>query len=278
MLLPLLCLWFIFYPQTQATGAAAGHLTLWVHPYLPATELVNRFTPLAEYLAAGLDRPVEIRVPQNYQTHVEVVGRNQADLAFMGPAGYVAMRRQYGEKPLLAVLEEKGSILFHGVIIVRQDSLLHELGQVKGQSFAFGDPHSTMSYLVPRAMLARAGVELADLARYDFLNSHHDVALGVLGGYFAAGGVKDEVFDYYQPRGLRALAVSPPIPDHLFATRSNLDTGTVERLRELLLAVNEHPDRQLILGSIKDGLTGLRPVTAEDYDELAALTEEFDDD
>ncbi|MFH7326322.1 phosphate/phosphite/phosphonate ABC transporter substrate-binding protein [Desulfurivibrio sp. C05AmB] len=253
-------------------------LNLWIHPYLPATELIRRFSPLADYLAEELERPVQIRVQQSYQTHIDLIGRDHADLAFIGPASYVIMRRQYGHKPLLAMLEENGYPVFQGMIIVREEAPFTSLTDLKGQSFAFGDPNSTMSYIVPRAMLAQAGVSLDDLARHDFLNSHHDVALAVLGGYFAAGGVKDEVFYAYQPRGLRALATSPLIPDHLFLTRADLPPALVDRLRELLLAINHHPRKLEILKGIKETVTGLVEAQPENYDSLEEMMAIFSGD
>lgn len=180
---------------------------------------------------------MHIRVQTSYQGHVDFVGQDQADIAFMGPASYVLLRKKYGAKPLLARLEESGASFFHGVIIVRQDSPLTTLADLRGKNFAFGDPNSTMGHIVPRAMLAGAGVSVSELARHDFLKSHNDVALAVLGGYFDAGGIKDEIFAEYEKRGLRALAISPPVPEHLFLTRSTLPAPLVERLRALLQAV-----------------------------------------
>lgn len=85
-----------------------------------------------------------------------------------------------------------------------------------------------MGHIVPLAMLARAGVPLSQLERHDYLNSHNDVALAVLGGYFDAVGMKDEIFAEYENRGLRALATSEPMPDHLFLARSNLPATSSE--------------------------------------------------
>lgn len=259
--------------------AAAGEnreLTLWVHPYLPATELTSRFTPLAEYLATELDRPVRVRIQQSYQAHIDFVGRDQADLAFMGPASYVIMRRTYGDKPLLAMLEEDGRPFFTGMIIVRDDSRFGNLTELKGESFAFGDINSTMGHVVPRALLEQAGISLDALGRFDFLNSHHDVALGVLGGYFAAGAVKDEVFYAYRARGLRALATSPLIPDHPFLARADLPANLVQRLQKALLAINQHPLKAEILPAIKDSVTGLVEVEPEYYDILDEMLESFE--
>lgn len=261
-----------------ASASNDEELTLWIHPYLPATELIRRFTPLTDYLAEELERPLQIRVQQSYQAHIDFVGRDLADLAFIGPASYVIMRRQYGNKPLLAMLEENGLPFFHGMIIVREEAPFNSLTDLKGESFAFGDLNSTMSYIVPRSMLAEAGVSLDDLGRHDFLNSHHDVALAVLGGYFAAGGVKDEVFYAYRPRGLRALATSPLVPDHLFLTRVDLPPALVERLNTLLLDLNHHPRKLEILKGIKETVTGLVETQPENYDSLEEMMEIFSSD
>ena len=261
---------------STAAAQEQKELTLWIHPYLPAIELVKRFSPLADYLAEGLKQPVRIRVQKSYQSHIDFVGQNQADIAFIGPVSYVIIRKSYGAKPLLAQLEESGTTFFHGVIAVRQDSPLTSLADLKGKSFAFSDPNSTMGHIVPRAMLAQAGVSVNQLARHDFLDSHNDVALAVLGGYFDAGGIKDEIFAEYEKRGLRILAKSPPVSEHLFLTRATLPAPLVERLRSLFLAVNTSPRKQEILSAIKGTATGLVPVKPKDYDSLEELMRSID--
>ncbi len=258
---------FSFAPEVSAGDS----LTLWIHPYLPATELVKRFTPLATYLGNEIGTPIEIRIHKDYQTHFNFVGKDQADIAYLGPVGYLRVSDNFGFKPLLAKLEVNGEPFFHGMIIVRQDSPIKTLADLIGRSFAFGDPDSTMSHIVPRAILAKAGISVDLLSRYDFMGSHQDVALGVLGGYFDGGGVKEEVFYAYEKRGLRVLAKSPPIAEHVFMTRSDLPPELVERLRKAFMAVNQHPQKDNILKSIKKSVSGFAPAADQDLDELREL-------
>ena len=258
------------FPFAQKV-AAGNSLALWIHPYLPATELVKRFTPLTTYLGNELGMPVEIRIKKSYQAHIDFVGRDQADLAYLGPVSYLRISDSFGLKPLIARLEVRGTPFFHGMVIVRQDSSIKKLGDLVGKSFAFGDPNSTMSHVVPRAHLKKAGISLDLLSRHEFLGSHHDVALGVLGGYFDAGGVKEEVFYEYEKRGLRVLAKSPPISEHVFMARSDLPPELVERLQKAFMAVNQHPQKDKILKSIKKSVTGFAPVADRDYGELREL-------
>ena len=172
---------------------ANDQLTLWVHPYLPATEVITKFSPLADYLSKECGQSIKIKVSKTYDSHVKRVGENQMDLAYMGPGPYVKMTHTYGRKQILACLEVNGKPFFHGMIITRQKSTFKTLQDLQGKRFAFGDPNSTMSYLMPRSMLRQAGVDLGDLENYGFLGSHNNVALAVLGGYYDAGGVKKRV-------------------------------------------------------------------------------------
>ncbi len=251
----------------------AGPLILAVHPYLPQEELMQRFSPLARYLGNRIGRRVLVRVGRDYQEHETQIGKNQVDIAFMGPASYVKMIERHGAKPLLARLEVKGKAVFRGAIITRADSGITRLGAVKGRRFAFGDPLSTMSHLVPRYMLQQAGIGLQDLADYKYLGSHSNVALGVLSGDFIAGAVKEEVYRKYEYRGLRVVAWTPVLSEHLFVVRDTLPPATVQELCDALLAL-EDPETeggQQILGSIKSDVTGMARVQDSDYDNLRLI-------
>ncbi len=264
-----LCLLLLFAGLASAGSANAQEsLTLGVHPYLPATELVKRFTPLADYLSKKIGKPVTVRVAKDYQEHIDQIGNDRLDIAYMGPASYVKMVALYGEKPLLARLEIKGKPAFKGMIIVREKSTLHSLADLTGKHFAFGDPDSTMSHLVPRFMLWEAGVDVDKLASHTFLYSHHNVALGVLMGDYDAGAVKEEVFYKYEKRGLKAIAGTPLISEHLFVTRRTLPSETIRALREALYNLKDNAEGRVIMSVIKKSMTGMVPVNDGDYDNL----------
>ena len=113
---------------------ANDQLTLWVHPYLPATELISKFSPLAAYLSKKSGRSVEVKVSKSYQSHIKRVGEGQMDLAYMGPASYVKMTHAYGKKTVLACLEINGSPFFHGMIIALENSAIKTLQDLQGHS------------------------------------------------------------------------------------------------------------------------------------------------
>ncbi|UCD34825.1 MAG: phosphate/phosphite/phosphonate ABC transporter substrate-binding protein [Nitrospiraceae bacterium] len=267
---------FVVCLGMESPAPAANPLIFAVHPYLPATEVLQRFSPLADYLGRYIGRPVRIRVSTSYEDHVALFGEGEADIAYMGSASYVKMVKRYGVRPLLARIQTYGTPTFQGIIIVRDESGLLVAKDLKGRRFAFGDPDSTMSCLVPMYMLREQGVALEDFASYKFLSNHGNVALGVLSGDFDAGAVREEIFYRYEKRGLRELLRTPPVSEYLFVADSSLLPDTVEILREALLGLAEKEEGHSVMKSLSSSITGMVPVQDRDYDDLRRILERME--
>lgn len=273
LLLAAVLMLVIIRPFTTVAGEA---LILGVHPFLPSTELVQKFGPVADYLSRELGRPVHLEISRDYGAHIESVAAGAYDIAYMGPVSYVRLVEKHGEVPLLVKLEVDGDPFFQGAIFVREDSPIRELGDLAGKHFAFVGPSSTMGFIVPHHVMKQAGVGIDRLAGYSFLKNHDNVALAVLIGEFDAGAVKEETFQKFAPKGARALVMTPPIPEHLFVTSSRQTPDTVEALRAALLGIVRKPEGLRALRSIKDSGTNLVPVDDRDYDLLRKILKESD--
>ena len=126
---------------------AQDQLVLGIHPYKTSEKLIKAYSPLAQYLTRKVGIPVVLKISADYQTHIDAVGRDQLDIAYVGPSSYVKLYDRYGEKPLLARQAVHGKPTFQGKIVVTGNSPITKLAQLKGKRFAFGDPNSTMSHL-----------------------------------------------------------------------------------------------------------------------------------
>ncbi len=272
-ILAVICLWLniVLFPAVAADQEPP--LLLGVHPYLPPDELMVRFTPLARYLARTTGRQVEVRVGRSYAEHINALGTGLIDIAYMGPASYVTMTRQFGPMPLLARQVINDDPLLKGEIVVRQDSPIKTLSDFKGKCFYFGDVHSTMSHILPELTLARAGVPLSRLGSYRTLDGHENIALGILSGDCDGGAVKSEVYDAFKPRGLRAVAELPEVADHILVASHHLSPELVKKLRQAILNLSQDPDGHHIMTSIHPHMTALVPVRDSDYDSLRTLME-----
>jgi phosphonate transport system substrate-binding protein len=262
-----LILFVLFFLPCNVSASDEESITLQIHPYLPASELLDRFAPLTKYLSKKIKIKIVSNISKDYRNHIDMVGQDRVDVAYMGPASYVLMTQKYGRKHVLSRLEINGSPLFQGVIVTRNNSSIQTLKDLAGKSFAFGDPNSTMSYLVPLYMLQKAGIRKDTLASHTFLSSHQNVAFSVLMGDFDAGAVKEEVFYQFKERGLKGLTWTPKISEHVFVTRSTLPSETVNILRNAMLTLSD----KSILSSIKKGATALVSADDSDYNNLRSI-------
>jgi phosphonate transport system substrate-binding protein len=258
-------------PAARAQTSMTEPLTLAVHPYLTPDDIHARFTPLAAVIARTLGHPVTVRVGGSYAEHINAIGYDQVDVAFMGPASYVTMLDRFGSKPLLARFEVGHRPDLYGVIVVAQGSDLRTVADLRGRSFAFGDRESTMGYYAPAWLMLHNGISLRALGSYRFLGTHPNVALAVLAGDYDAGAIKREVYDDYASRGLRILTELPPTPDHVFVTRANFPPADVAKLRGALLALGKTAEGRQVLLALHPGLTNLIPATEADYQELRQM-------
>ena len=127
-----------------------------------------------------------------------------------------------------------------------------------------------MGYFVPRYLFIQAGVPFPE-EHLQMVRSHNNVCLNVLSGDINAGGIKAKALLKYKDRGLKVIATSPPITDHLFVATAKLDADTVAQVRAALLDIRDPDDVKWLLHPIKAAMTGLSPVEDKDYDALRTI-------
>ena len=229
------------------------------------------FQPFVQVLERQLNQKINITISKDYDTHIERLRKGEVDFAYLGPASYVELQRRSSNHDLLARIEVNGQPSFVGHIVVAQNSPLTDLRELQDKRVAFSDPNSTMGHIVPRHMMLVAGVDVSDLAVSEFLDSHDDVALGVLFGDFDAGAVKHEVYEAYKPRGLKSLTSTPRISEHVFVASSTLAEKLTQDLQQVLYSLHDTPDGMQALKSIKKSISKIVPASPQDYEQLGTI-------
>ena len=128
-----------------------------------------------------------------------------------------------------------------------------------------------MSFVSPHYTLMQAGIVDDAHDEHVFLKTHSNVALAVLAGDYAAGAIKPSVFREFESRGLRTIAETERISEHLFITRSDLPDELVQKLRNIFLLISESEQGMEALRLINDQATGMVAVQDSDYDNLREI-------
>ncbi|OGW34040.1 MAG: hypothetical protein A2010_08545 [Nitrospirae bacterium GWD2_57_9] len=240
---------------------AKDKLIMGVHPYKPPVELHKIFKPIADYISKETGKQVEIQIGQTYDDAGTKIGTGVFDFAYISPVIYVDAQKQYGLVPL-AIIANNGKPTYHGVIAVKKGSGITSLAQLKGKKFAFGARNSNMNHTVPLWMLLNAGVKLSDLQEYNFLKTHDNVAMNIIRGTHAAGGMQPDIAEKYRDQGLEVIAKSPDLPEHVFVANKSLDEATVKAVQKALNSPNAVP----VLQGIKGSISGAPKFTDADFE------------
>ncbi len=170
------------------------------------------------------------------------------DATFFGAYAFYRAKEEAGAVALVARVQ-KGSNTpgsYQSVVLVRADTALRSLQDLRGLELGFVDPNSTAGYLIPLRMLREAGLGADDIT-YRFFNTHQAVLEAVQSGEVAAGAMHRGFYTALGERdpraaaGLRTIATSPPVPAGPVAVRHDLDWETRQRLLLALLRLHEDP-------------------------------------
>src|SRR5271165_839709 len=125
-----------------------------VIPAENASGVVERYTPLTEYLTKELGVPVTLKVVADYAGVIEGQRAGQIHIGYYGPASYA---RAYvtGVKiePFAVEVASDGSKAYHSVFYVKKDSPYQKIEDLQGKNLGLVDPNSTSGNNVPRFVL-----------------------------------------------------------------------------------------------------------------------------
>ncbi len=148
---------------------------------------------------------------------------------------------------------------YYSVILVKKDSGINTLSDLKGKVIAFDEPHSTSAHVLPRMLLVENKLKLIAVvapARPDpdtvgFIHSSDDNAPHLIAiGKVDAAGTSHREFQILRPEirdKLKIIASSRSVPRQIISIRKDLDPKIVAALREILINMDKNPEGQAVL-------------------------------
>ena len=190
-----------------------------------------QFLAMTQYLEQQ-GQPVEFVFYDQYDELLRAFQDGRVDLAYLGPLSYVYLRdRHPAADPLVRFNEADGQPSYRCVLVGFSGDRI-DLARRQDLTVALTQPLSTCGYMgTDRLLRPAAGISLAK-TRYRYLDSHEAVALSVLSGEFAVGGMKDDIAAGFADLGLIVLAQTKrKMPGH--ALVANGRTVSAEQRAEL---------------------------------------------
>ncbi len=236
--------------------------------------LLKRSQPLIRYLERELGMRVRFQFAKDYGAMIEGMEKKIYDLVLLGPKSYVEGHERAGYYAILKPIRH-GSATYRSLIIVRKDSGINTLSDLKGKSFCFTDKESASGYLYPKVFLLKGGINPdRDFESVSFIGTHDGVVLNVYHKNFSAGACFDDARksafkdEPEKIEELKIIARTPPISNEPFAVRPDLDKELVEKISKAFLKLGQSPEGRKILEALYPGtgLEGYAEARDSDYD------------
>ena len=212
--------------------------------------------PFADYLSEKLGMDVEVTLATDYSTIVEAMASGKVDLGIMPPAAYVQARNLDAAEALLSSqlvaydedteqpLEDSYTSTFKGEVLVKADSDMESLEDLKGKKIATLSPNSASGYIYPVAEMKDLGIDPLTDCTLTTVNDIPSEITAVLNGQqdacFVFQGARyvfaSKFSDYDLFKDLKVLYLTEgDIPNDAIAVQPSMDDELKDKIKEVFL-------------------------------------------
>ena len=208
--------------------------------------------PLMDYMSQEIGRTVEFKTVADYTAVIEALKYGHADLARLGPSGYVLAEEEVDLVSIASIASDDGSLMTYQSYIVTRPGLT----TLEGATFAYVDVGSTSGYLLPATYIKKEGIELGKTL---YAGSHPAVMEAVKNGSVDAGATNDARWraalddGLIKPDELSIFWQSELIARGAFVVRTDMPEDLRLAIQEALLSAPPEVVEQCNLDSSRFG-------------------------
>jgi phosphonate transport system substrate-binding protein len=226
----------------------------------------------------------------NYDSQVDATLSGEIDVAWNSPLAWVRTVMETGANcQALAMRDSDRDLTSH--ILVRPNSGISSLADLKGKTIAVGASDSPQATLIPLSMIADSGVtpvkdctvlyhEVMVGKHGDHVGGERDAARALASGKADAACILDGNFPVFvnegtlDPGTTRVLASTPPFDHCNFTSLSTLNADQAKKFSDILLAMS-FDDPSIRSFMEMEGLKRWLPGRISGYAQLHKAVERF---
>ncbi|MBI5212662.1 MAG: phosphate/phosphite/phosphonate ABC transporter substrate-binding protein [Nitrospirae bacterium] len=245
-----------------------------VLPLYSAITLYDRYDPLMRYLSYKTGYEFKLVIPKDFEDFMQVVKSGSVDFSYQNPYIFALIDRERDIKPLVTTIGEdnppdewmEGGDRFRGVIIVRNDSKIKEVRELRDRKVLITSPKSAGGYLSQRLFLLKLGIDTERDLKIIDAKRQENVILGVYRGEADAGFVRESALvvwkDAVDMKKIRVLVKTASLPNWPFALCRDIKPSLVNYVKDLLVGMQDKE----ILWAAK--IKGFRTADDAEFDAL----------
>lgn len=187
------------------------------------------FKPFTDYLAQCTQKKVVFFQVQSNAAEIEAIRSGRLHVGSFSTGATAFAVNIAGAVPFAVIGNQKEFQGYNLILIVRKDSPIQKIADIKGKKVAHTSPSSNSGNLAPLALFPKEGVVPGKDYKIIFSGKHDQSILGVKSGDYDAAAVASDVFDRMVERGIikaenfRILYRSGKFPTQSFAYAHDME-------------------------------------------------------
>lgn len=213
---------------------------LGLHAHSSEEKIRRSGEPFAKYLASVLGAPVRLVICPDYQELSRRFVSGELAFAVFPAYAYIRAERTVPLK-LLANLRLNNSDCYRGAVVVRRDSGIKAIPDLKGKRYAFVSQDSASGFLYPFVLFLKRDMQPRTFfSGIDFLGSHEAVTRALVAGEVDGGSIFEDELRYFVENGgdisnLKVIERTDPVPFDAFVAQANLPDDRAARITRALV-------------------------------------------
>ncbi|BCO30992.1 hypothetical protein TspCOW1_10950 [Thiohalobacter sp. COW1] len=239
----------------RPAAAAPGYQLAIVNPASPS-RLHAVWEPLRQHLSQELDAEIELVFPKGIDQVEKLLGHNEIDFVYLNSYLFYLLK---GKGKLAAVAQMRnldGMTTSQGSFIVRADSGIRSVDDLRGRKLALISPLGAGAYLAPRAYLRDFGMDIHTDLDLVFTGDLKKSVYAVLLGDAAATtmcAVSYKILEHkLNFKELSIIDSTRPFPEPLVAASTRLGPEPIEAWRRALLKLSQTESGRAALQPLAD--------------------------
>lgn len=264
----LLCFLFMFsgcqneaqkdeYTPLYSTNPPLSEKTIYifgVHPLHNPKRLFEVYQPMVDFINAHLNG-VELRLEasRDYPSFDKKLAARYFDLALPNPYQMV-VAADHGYKIFAKMGDDQN---FRGIILVRKDSHIHTIDDLKGKTISYPAPTALAATMMPQWYLYKHGIDVNKDVKNSYVGSQESSIMNVYLGKSAAGATWPppwKAFIKERPEVAKEVMIkweTPALLNNGLVARKDIPDAIVEQVSQIVINLHTHDEGRKILKAME---------------------------
>jgi phosphonate transport system substrate-binding protein len=217
---------------------------------------------------------VRLQSSRDWPAYEARLQERKFDLAMMNPyQAFTAEKIRYG------IFGKVGGDDVSGIIVVRKDSGIKKVSDLRGKVISFPSPTALSAALATKVLLMKAGLDVEKDAKPIYVGSLDSVVMSVYSGLSAAGGIwlpTWKAMKRARPEVIDALEIrwsTKSVGNVTFVARDDMPEAHRDAIAKVLFDLDKTEQGRLLLARLN--FPRIEPANWQTFDDVRKFMEEY---